>query len=390
MTYDEAFFDKGLDRRGTRSLKWDETSVLAPGDTPLWVADMDFPCAGEIVESMRLRLEHPCYGYSFATEEDFEAFAGFWKTRHRVTLRREDCLTLPCVVSGLKLAVQAFTSPGDGVVIMDPVYGPFEKSVTLNGRTPARCSLIRERNGRYSMDLDAVESSLKKGVRLVLLCNPHNPVSRLWTAEELGALIALVQRYHGILVSDEIHADFVYAPAEFVSVMRFDAFRECGIALCSASKTFNIAGLQQAEAVFGNPDMRKAFADLIERGGVMSGNLFAMIAAATAYRDGGAWLDGLLPYLKANADHMAARCSEALPEVTISPVEATYLGWLDLRAFGFDEETLRDRFRRAGVALTMGTFFGKAYEGFARLNFGCPRGQLDEGLDRLFKALKED
>ena len=388
MIYDKAFFDRGLDRRGTNCFKWDNTDVLEPGGVPLWVADMDFPCADEIAEGMARRLAHPCYGYTFAGDEDFNAFRDYWKTRHDVEIRKEDTLMMPCVVTGLKAAVQAYTGPGDEVIIMDPVYGPFEKSVTLNGRTPAYCTLRRDESGRYQMDLDRVEDCLKKGVKLVLFCNPHNPVSRLWSASEIGSLIDLTARYGAVLVSDEIHADFVYAPEKFTSVMRFDKFRECGVALCAASKTFNIAGLLQAEAVFGNERLKNAFDRVMTMNGVMSGNIFAMAATASAYRHGAQYLDALLEYLKDNRDRVAAWCREALPDAVLTPVEATYLAWLDLRAYAGTEAELTQKFRECGVALTMGAFFGKPYEGFARLNFGCPRTQLDLGLSRIRDALR--
>ena len=388
MIYDKAFFDRGIDRRGTNCFKWDNTDANAPGAVPLWVADMDFPCPDEIVDGMARRLRHPCYGYTFDGEEGFEAFRDHWKTRHAVEFRKEDTLMLPCVVTGLKAAVQVYTRPGDGVIIMDPVYGPFEKSVTLNGRVPKYCTLRRDSAGRYQMDLDRVESCLKEGVRLILFCNPHNPVSRLWSPEEVGSLIDLAARYGAVLVSDEIHADFVYAPGKFTSAMRFEKFRECGVALCAASKTFNIAGLLQAQAVFGNERLRTAMEDDLTANGVMAGKIFAMAATASAYRYGGKYLDALLDYLKDNRDRVTAWCAEELPDALLSPVEATYLAWLDLRAYSGSEEELKDRFRECGVSLTMGIFFGKPYEGFARLNFGCPRTQLDLGLSRLRDALR--
>ena len=216
-TFDESYFDAGLDRRGTRCEKWDGTekeSVL-----PLWVADMDFPSPPEVAEAIAVRALHPTYGYTLVLPDDTRALTGFWQRRHNLTIQDEWVMMIPCVVTGIRLALLALTKPGDGVMIQSPVYGPFRFSVEATERRLMDAPLKRDDTGRYSMDLDAVEKQLQAGAKALVLCNPHNPVSRAWKREELQALIDLLARYGAYLIADEIHADFVYAPEQFVPVL---------------------------------------------------------------------------------------------------------------------------------------------------------------------------
>ena len=253
---------------------------------------------------------------------------------------------MPCVVTGLRLAILALTQPGDGVIIQSPVYGPFRMSVEGTGRKVMDAPLLRREDGRYDMDLDAVERQLQAGAKLMLLCSPHNPVSRVWSREELQALIDLLDRYGVPLASDEIHADFVYAPRTFVPLLSLK--QENVLSLCAASKTFNLAGLQQACCICPDEGIRNAFRAEMEKAGVRSGNLFALEATRAAYNEGDAWLDGLLSYLDGNRRHLAALVAEHLPKAVLSPMEATYLGWLDLRAYGFHEEELMQMLYKKG------------------------------------------
>ena len=241
-TFDESYFDAGLDRRGTRCEKWDGTekeSVL-----PLWVADMDFPSPPEVAEAIAVRALHPTYGYTLVLPDDTRALSSFWQRRHNLTIQDEWVMMIPCVVTGIRLALLALTKPGDGVMIQSPVYGPFRFSVEATERRLMDAPLKRDDTGRYAMDLDAVEKQLQAGAKALVLCNPHNPVSRAWKREELQALIDLLARYGAYLIADEIHADFVYAPEQFVPVLSLA--QKNVLSLCAASKTFNLAGLEQA------------------------------------------------------------------------------------------------------------------------------------------------
>lgn len=390
MRFDDAFFEQPMDRRNTDCEKWDDRAVMNEGGIPLWVADMDFPCAPAITEALKKRAEHPCFGYSSQNPADEQALRGFWQRRHGVTIQAGQTLMLPCVITGLKTCVRAFTQPGDAVAIFTPVYGPFYQAIEKNDRRVARVPLIMDGQRRYQMNLEGMEEALKNGAKLIMLCNPHNPVSRLWSKEELTALCRLAQRYDVPLVSDEIHADFVYAPGEFISILSVPEGRDRAVMLCAASKTFNVAGLQQAAAVCFRGDMRKALQAEMDGAGIISGNTFALLATRTAYTDCDEWLDGLMAYLDKNRKLLEKLIAELLPKAKMTPVEATYLAWLDLREYGYTCEELSKKFKEKGVALTGGTFFGTESEGFMRVNFACPAAQLEEGIKRMRKALEED
>ena len=386
MKFDEAFFDQGIDRVGTRCEKWDGARKEHGEDIlPLWVADMDFPSPPAVQEALIQRARHGTYGYTELLDDDFEALTSFWQRRHGLTVKKEDVLLLPCVITGMRVAINALTQPGDGVIIQSPVYGPFRFSVEATGRRLLDAPLIRREDGRYDMNLAAVEEHLKNGASLMLMCSPHNPVSRAWTRQELSDLLALLKRYDVPLVSDEIHADFVYAPGKFVPALTVE--RENVISLCAPSKTFNLAGLQQASLLCPDEQVRKALEAQIEASGVRSGNLFALEATRAAYNEGDAWLDGLLAYLDGNRRRLAELVGELLPKAVLTPMEATYLGWLDLRAYCPTTDELMKRSIAAGVYFTGGTFFGEAGDGFLRVNIGCPRRNIEEGVKRLAKAL---
>ena len=248
--YDRAFFDRPIDRRGTACEKWDVAMARdARVSNPMWVADMDFRCPDEVVNALCERAAHPVYGYTEQTDRALAAMLDFMERRHGLRLTPSEQIMLPCVVSGLKAAVQAFTQPGDRIIVQPPVYGPFYASARVNGCEVAECPLRRDDAGRYTMDLQSVEDACRAGARMMLLCSPHNPVGRVWSREELKALFAVLARYDVLLVSDEIHEDFVYRPGMFVPAL--DLAVEAGvraISMTSASKTFNLAGLQQATA----------------------------------------------------------------------------------------------------------------------------------------------
>lgn len=392
MRFDEAYFDAGIDRRGTDCEKWDDASVMRPGGIPLWVADMDFPCAPTIEAAVRARAGHPCFGYNNEEAENrcTRALCDFWLRRHGLAIRPEQAVTLPCVITGLKTCVRLFTREGDSVAMFTPVYGPFYQAVELNGRKVAAVSMEADENGAYPMNLRGMEAALRAGAKLIMLCNPHNPVSRLWTKEELTALVDLAGRYDAKIVSDEIHADFAFAPGVFTPILSISGAAERAVMLCAASKTFNVAGLQQAAAVTFSDEIRAGIRTALNAAGVTSGNTFALAATEAAYREGDDWLDGLLRYLDGNRAALREYVAVHLPKARLAPMEATYLAWLDLRAYGYTCRELQKKCYERGVAFTGGTFFGPEGEGFLRVNFGCPRNQLLSGMEQLCAALKEE
>ncbi len=389
MQFTEEFFDAGLYRVDTDSVKWDECRrAHGEGALPMWVADMDFPSPPAVTEALLKRAAHPTYGYTELTERHNAALAAFWRDRHGLSFAGEAVTLLPCVISGLKTAIHTLTAPGDSVVIMSPVYGPFRFSVEATGRTLADAPLKKDEAGRYTMDLDAVEARLREGARLVLLCSPHNPVGRAWTREELEELMAVCGRYGAYVCSDEIHADFVFSPQRFVPLLSVQ--KERVVSLCAPSKTFNLAGLQIASAVCVDEALRAAFRKTLEANGVTSGNLMGLVAAEAAYNEGRGWLDALLRYLDRNRAALREEVRAQLPRAVLTPLEATYLGWLDLTACGLTCRELTERTEKAGVIFTEGTFFGEeAGEGHMRINIACPRRNIPEAVRRLKTALEQ-
>lgn len=391
MTYDKAFFDTVIDRTGTRCVKWDDKKMCGPDDLPMWVADWDFRCAEPIVKAIQARAHHPVYGYSCADPKDAQAFCDFWQRRHDVTILPAQTCMLPCVVTGLRQAVLNFTAPGEGVIIMTPLYPPFHDAITRSGRRIAAAPLLRDEKGAFSIDLAAVEQQLQSGVKLILFCNPHNPISRVWRREELARMVALSNQYGAVLVSDEIHADFVYRPLRFTSMLSIPGAEKCVLMFASASKTFNLPGLQQATAVSLNENLLQKIKTSIDVQGITAGNTFALLATQAAYTACDDWLDGMLAYLEESRDILTAEIPRQLPRAVLSPIEATALCWLDLRAYAPTCAALEERLRAKHLVLNAGNMFDKTLgEGFMRLNFACPHAMLREGIRRLAAALETE
>jgi len=390
MAFDRAFFDAGIDRSGTQSVKWSSPGICLAGAIPLWVADMDFAAASAIAQALTQRAQHANYGYTYVDDGDMETVCAYWLRHHGVKLSPADAGLLPSVVSGLRVCVTQLTRPGEGVIVQPPVYGPFFGAIKDSGRRVLEAPLQSDAQGRYTMDLAAVERHLRDDARLMLLCNPHNPVSRAWEKDELVQLLDLLKRYNCALVSDEIHADFVYQPHQFISVMTLE--EQPGmtiIGLASASKTYNIAGLQQASIFCRDHDLMKAISHQLHISGVEAGNVFALVATRAAYTQCDDWLAGVLAYLDDNRHMLREELGHLLPEAILSPIEATYLAWVDMRAYGLSNAQLYAKCRETLVLPTDGTFFGKqSGEGHMRLNFGCPAAQLRTGLERFAKAVK--
>jgi len=390
MVFPFAFFDRGIDRRGTACNKWDTLQREEGSDMlPMWVADMDFQSPPAVQEALVSRAAHGTYGYTEVLPQDSQALADFWRRRHGLDIESSAVGMLPCVVSGLYMAVRALTKPGEGVIVQPPVYGALFEAVEHTGRKLVRNPLARGADGAYRMDLTHLEDCLRTGCRLLLLCSPHNPVGRAWTRQELNDVLALCQRYGAMIVSDEIHADFVYPDRVHVPLLALPGAQERAILLCAASKTFNIAGLRQAAFVAPDEGLRNKMDAEIQASGMISGNLLSFVATRAAYEHGDGWLDGLRAYLMASRDIVTAFLAEHLPHIGVSTLEATYLMWLDCRAVSQDDEQLRRRTRQiARVALSEGVSFGPEGSGFLRLNIGCPHAQLREALKRLLTALE--
>ena len=386
MEFDKAYFDAGLERRGTDCVKWDgmDEEHHDSDMVPMWVADMDFLSAPAIREAVQKVVDQGTWGYTMSGEADARALCDYWQRRHGVGFEPKDVLMGPCVVSELRTCVRALTEENDGVLIFTPVYGPFYASIKESNRRIVESPMARDGQGRYTLNLADAEGKLaSREAKLVMFCSPHNPCGCAWTKEELAGVVNLCYKYGVPLVCDEIHADFVFAPNEHHSVLTMEHADELAVMLCAASKTFNVAGLQQASLVCKNEKMREEIAKEAIASGVTSGNVFALAATRAAYTACDAWLDGLKAYLADNRDYVMAYAKANFPKVVVTPLEATYLMWLDCRALGLEQEELMRRIFEAHVKVNDGLFFGESGRGFIRLNIGCPRAQLEAALAHL-------
>ncbi|MBQ8953834.1 MAG: pyridoxal phosphate-dependent aminotransferase [Clostridia bacterium] len=382
-------FDLGVNRENTYCLKWDERkAVFGRADAiPLWVADMDFAAPEPVIQALVERAQHGAFGYSGHDPRNAQAVIDWMKTRHGVDVSEEAILFSPGVVDSLGVAVAAVTQPGDAVVVQTPVYGPFYGAVEGKGRVVRRNPLLNTEEG-WMMDFDDLEAALKEGAKAVLLCNPHNPVGRVWRREELEQVSALAHRYGAAVIADEIHADLELPGHKNTSIIAVDPD---AMAFISATKTFNLAALRQSSALIPNPDRRKAFQNEFSSRGVNGLNLFGMVAQRAAYEQGGPWLDELLAYLDGTRAFVEAFLAQRLPMIRPSRLMGTYLMWLDMRALGMEQKALcRFLIDKAGLGLTDGTGFGPEGTGFMRMNIATPRANVERAMAQLEAAMKAE
>ena len=383
-------FDTPVDRTGTASFKWD---TYPEGVLPLWVADMDFASPPAVVQALRARSEHGVFGYSLVPDSLVEAIRAHLATRYDWQIEPDWLVWLPSVVPGLNLACEAFAAPGEAVMTVTPVYPPFLHAPAQQGRRLITVPATFE-GGRWQLPLEAMEAALTPDTRALLFCHPHNPLGRVWRADEVAAVAELCRRHDLVLVSDEIHCDLVLDPLEHVpAAVAAQGGAAMGrsapsiVTLMSPSKTFNLPGLNFAFAVIADPGLRERFRRPGE-GLLPFPGCFAIDAAEAAYRAGGGWLAQLLEYLRGNRDLVEETVAAQLPDVTVTHVEATYLAWLDVRALegrGMSGPEAARACLEARLALSPGADFGDP--GFLRLNFACPRSTLQEALRRLHAAL---
>ncbi len=377
-------FDNQPDRRASESVKWNryDDDVL-----PMWVADMDFHVPEPVIEALRQRVEHGVFGYPLPPENLKESIVAWLARHHGWEVTPEDLVLVPGVVTGFNLASHAVTRPGDGVLVQTPTYGPFfgvEKNVNL---VQHEMELTRAADGQYSVDIDAFEAALTGRTRIFMLCNPHNPTGRIFRKDELEAMAEICLKNDIIICSDEIHSDLIFSGHKHIPIASLDPeIAKNTITLIAPSKTFNIAGLKASVAIITDEKLRKQF-DGARQGLTGWVNLLGMVAMEAAYDRGEAWLDAMLEYLEANRDYAFDFINNEIKGVKMAKPEGTYLAWLDCRDAGIDGKPDAFFQERAKVALNDGAWFGKGGEGFVRLNFGCPRSILEEGLGKIQREL---
>lgn len=389
MTYN---FDEIVDRKNTNSLKYDFTVEIGkPSDIlPLWVADMDFRVPKAVTKALVKASEHGIFGYSDTKDEYFQTLYNWYASRFDFKIEKDWLVKTPGVVYAISTAVRALTKEGDAIIIQQPVYYPFAGSIQGNNRKLINNSLVYK-NGSYHMDLEDFEKKvIENNVRLFILCSPHNPVGRVWTKEDLTALGDICLKHNVIVISDEIHADFVYKGHKHhvFSTLKTEYLNNSII--CTApSKTFNLAGLQVSNIFIANQDIRRAFTKEINRTGYSQLNTMGLIACQASYEYGGEWLEELKEYLSGNLSFVRSFLKEHLPQIKLVEPEGTYLVWLDCKDLGLSEQELEEVIvNKAKLWLDGGTMFGKEGENFQRINIACPRSILEQALRQLAGALE--
>ncbi len=386
-------FDTVIERRNTRSLKYDFAVERGMSEDilPMWVADMDFKTSSYIEDALAERVREGVFGYSEVKTPYFEIVRDWMVKRHGWQPQEEWLVKTPGVVTALAKAVKAYTEPGDAVLIQLPVYYPFAEVIEDNGRRVVSNTLYRGEDNRYHMDFEDFEEKIvQHKVKLFLLCNPHNPVGRVWTAEELTRLGDLCVKHGVIVVSDEIHEDFVFQGKHQVFAGLKKEYEERCIVCTSPSKTFNLATMVLSNIFIPNRDLRKRFRKQLDGAGISQLGVMGLIACETAYSRGEEWYLAMHAYVRGNIVYVKNYVEQNLPGVTMTEHEGTYLVWLDFSGTGLSETKLEDMIvNRAKLWLDGGTMFGESGKGFQRINVACPRSILEEAVGRLKKALRE-
>lgn len=381
-------FDTVHNRIGTGSIKYEQSMTPSPQSIiPMWIADMDFKAPPTVTEALNRAVEHGIFGYTLTDNEYDELIISWYAKRMEWEIRPEWILKTPGVMFAIAASIIALTDPGDAVLICQPVYYPFAKVITENNRRLIVSELLFN-NGRYEIDFtDLEEKIVKSSVKLFLICSPHNPVGRVWTKEELKHIGEICLRHDVIVISDEIHSDFIFEGRHTPIASLSDELANRTITCTSPTKTFNLAGLQAANIVVSNDKLRSKVRKACLATGYSNLNTMAIVAAKAAYKDGEAWLDELLSYLKDNYNVLKSTFSERSNISLIHP-EGTYLAWLDCRRMNRSDRELEDFFtNQAGIRLHLGTTFGAGGGGFVRMNIACPRSVLLEAITRIEKAL---
>ena len=385
-------FDEIIDRRGTHCAKWDKMEAVygVPADEgiAMWVADMDFRPPQVVQEALQAQIDHGVHGY-FGDDSKYLAAIQWWmEHRHGWKIDPEAVFTTHGLVNGTAMCIDAFTQPGDGVVLFTPVYHAFARVITAAGRKVVECQLSNA-SGRYEMDFDAYDAQMTGAEKMVILCSPHNPGGRVWTREELQGVADFARRHDLVLVSDEIHHDLVMPGQSHIPMAKIDGIEDRLVMMTATTKTFNIAGSHVGNVIIHDEKMRKTFATRMAAMG-SSPNSFGLIMATAAYSpEGAAWVDGLTDYLDGNR-RLFDDSVNAIPGLRSMPLEATYLAWVDFSGTGMERAEFTRRVEEdAKIAANHGTTFGTGGESFLRFNLATPRARVEEACARLAKAFRD-
>jgi cystathionine beta-lyase len=386
-------FDAIIDRRHTNSLKYDfaKRRGMPEEALPFWVADMDFKISSYIQEALHKQVEHGIYGYSEVQEEYFDTVKKWMKNHYNWDVDIRWLIKTPGIVFAIAMAIKAFTNKGDGVLIQQPVYYPFSEAIEDNERRVVDNTLVVDENGNYHIDFEDFENKIKKErIKLFLLCNPQNPSGRVFTKDELIKMGDICLKYDVIVLSDEIHADFVFNGQHNVFANVKEEYKDISIVCTSPSKTFNLAGTQISNIFIPNRQIKHKFRKQIDAAGYSQLNAVGLVACEAAYKYGEEWYQAVYVYIRDNIEYTQKYIEEKIPEIKTIPLEGTYLVWLDFRGLGLNDKEINNIvINKAGLWLDSGAIFGKSGEGFQRINVACPRVLLTDALDRLEKAIHE-
>ncbi|MFY9214540.1 MAG: MalY/PatB family protein [Tissierellaceae bacterium] len=383
-------FDEVIDRRNTDSIKWNqlEETYGVEGLLPMWIADMDFKSSKEIIQAIKDRADHGVFGYIYKSDSFYDAIINWVKRRHGWEIKKEWILFVPGVVSGLNIGVRELIGENEKVLVQPPVYPPFFRVLENNNRVVNSNPLIHD-GEKFVMDFDSLEEQVGD-TKLMMLCNPQNPVGRVWTREELDRLGDICIKNDVIIISDEIHSDFTLKGVKHTPMAAISKeLEDRTITLMAPSKTFNIAGLVTSVAIIPNEEIRNVYKKAIEAMEIDNMNIFGALALEVAYNQGEEWLDQVLEYIEDNIDYAIDYIRNNIPGVKVDRPEGTYLLWLDCRGLNKSADEINDAFIKKGkVVLNDGRPYGKEGDGFFRLNIGCPRSILEDGRRRIEKAIK--
>ena len=380
-------FDKIIDRRGTDSFKWD----IAENELPMWVADMDFAVAPEIVEAFAERLKHPVFGYGKLPNEWYEAYISWWKKRHHFEMRKDSLIFCSGVVPGITSVIRHFTVPGDNIVMLTPTYNHFYNCIEGNGRKVLEVEMDYDGQA-YSIDFEKLENALKNSsANIMIISNPQNPTGNVWNKDDLERIGELCWKYGIVVISDEIHCDIMtpgveYTPFAAVS----DICRNNSITFIAPTKAFNLAGLQTAAAYAENCNLKNKLEKAIKKDEISMPNSFASTAAIAAFTKGEAWLNELNEYIYQNKLIVKEYLKTEIPQIKLVWGDGTYLLWLDCSSLNMDSKRLAAEIRKTtGLYLMAGSHYGKGGKNFLRMNIACPKLMLFDGLERLKNGRKK-
>lgn len=383
-------FDEVVDRKDTDSIKWNGLEEMFGSDNllPMWIADMDFKAPREVIDAFKNRVDHGIFGYAYKTDSFYDSIINWIKRRYDWNIKKEWILFTPGVVSGFNIGVRELVGPNEKLLVQPPVYPPFYRVVN-NNKKIVLDNPLKHDGQKYIMDFEHLENQ-SEDIKLMILCNPHNPVGRVWTRDELARLAKICIDKDIIIISDEIHADFTFKASKHTPMASISKeIEDRTITLMAASKTFNIAGLVTSFAIIPNEELRNIYKNSIEAMEIDNINIFGLLGTEVAYNHGEEWLDQLLLYIEDNADFAIDYINKHIPQIKVDKPEGTFLLWLNCRGLNKSNNEICEAFLKIGkVALNDGRPFGGQGDGFFRFNIGCPRETLIEGLKRIEKAVK--